>query len=391
MEMDLKTLLDKGLEFYYEDLDNLSHEEVKQIEEDIEAIISTEALEKEPALVLVLDFFIKTIYNKRVAAFWEIGDMLGLGLIESEEKYLEVQDFLRYLIYTHHKPVGLSYIKQYKAYYNDKGVLATIKDFGFDPEQFWYLLHFCKYYVNSRTKNLDKSYPSVREDLEMLVNEISKMEFDNIDWRISLPRTKGELSIKVDKKQHKIIHHTTLHLLSTIVQEYLDKKHDYDTDYHLNVHELQISDKLIKYLYCRHNISKLTVEEKEFYNTYNPFNKEDVRETQYDSRSNMRRVALFTYYIEHYLDGRVGHKNYVYEIYTDYDNHSEGINHDKLFLISQLLYIMGSDLHQISKEKRHNLLEKNYLKDCLKGYRIKDQKGVDECWAAINKERLTNS
>ena len=47
MEMDLKTLLDKGLDFYFEDLENLSYEEVEQIEKDIEAIISIEALEKE--------------------------------------------------------------------------------------------------------------------------------------------------------------------------------------------------------------------------------------------------------------------------------------------------------------------------------------------------------
>ncbi len=393
MEMDLKTLLDKGLDFYFEDLENLSYEEVEQIEKDIKAIISTEALEKESSLSLVLDFYMKNIYYKIVDGLWEVGDMYAIGLMESELKYDEVQKFLLKLIYSLHKPIGTSYIKQRELYNNDKELLASIRDFGLEPEQFWFLLQFCKYDVISQTKNLDKAYPSIKEDLEMLMNEIAKMEFDDKDWRVSLPRTNGELIIKVgSNEQHKIFHHTTLHLLYIIIKEYLDRKHDHDTDIHLNLHELQKSNNLIRYLYCMRNKSKLSIEEKNFYDSYNPFFNEDYRETKYNSKSSMRIIALFTYYIEQFLKEREvqkqDKKKYVYEYYPDY-NPAVGINHSKLFLISKLLYIMGADIHGIEMSKRHKLYDdSHYLKDCLRGYRIKDQKGVEDCLACIRKEGI---
>ena len=389
MEMELKLLLESGLKAYYDDPSSFSPKERRQIFKDIRKLLSTTSLEKEPLLQLVLDYYTETINKRKIDKAWEYGDVMAVAQYESKFKYEGVQDFLFGLIKTFHKAQGELYVKQREAYYNDKEVLASIIDFGINPDQFWFLLQFCKYYVFSQTKNLYKRYPSVREDLEMLIDAISKMEFDDSDWDSAYPRFCGELTIKINnKKQHNIINHKALNLLSTIIKEYLNKKHDYDIDYHLNNQDIQESKDLIKYMYCIGNKSKLTEDEKTFCKTYNPwFDKEE--EIKYDSIMS-RRMALFTYYIEQFLKDKVGHEKSVCVYYPEY-NESVGINHDKLFLISKLIYILG-DIHNIPKDKRNKLYGENrFLKDCLRGYRIKDQKGVEECLAIIREEGVSNS
>lgn len=388
IEMELKELLESGLDCFG-DYNSLSKEDRDKIWKQIDELISAEALEKEPLMKLALDFFMETIYHKRIDSLLEFGDMQGIAYLESEGKYLEVQEFLRELINTLNKAPGIIYLQQRKMYYENKEVLASILDFNIDPDQFWYLLQFCKYYVFSHTKNLNKTYQSTRDDLKMLVDELSKMEFENADWSISYPRRSGKLTIKVDcNNQHHITNYRTLHLLSAIIQDYLDRKHDYNTSVKLDMHTIQESKDFVKYMYCRGNKEKLTDEEVIFYETYNPWN-DDSKDTKYDTDAAMRRVALFTYYIEQFLKDKKGQKEYVHEYFSDY-NPGVGISHNKLFLISRLIYIMG-DIHDIPKEKRHKLLDNdnpNYLKDCLRGYRIKDQKGVDECLELIRQEGI---
>ena len=386
IDMVLKELLESGLDCFG-DYKSLSRKDRTIIWKKINEMISTESLEKEPLLKLVLDFYMVTIYYKRIDSLQEFGDMQGIAYLESEGKYMEVQDFLIELINTLNKAPGIIYSQQRKMYYENKEVLASIRDLNIDPDQFWYLLQFCKYYVFSHTKNLNKTYQSIRADLKMLVDEISKMEFENEDWRVSYPRRSGGLTINIDNNSHRhITNYRTLHLLSSIIQDYLNRKQDYDTSVHLDMPTIQESKDFVRYMYCRRNKEKLTDEEVNFYETYDPWN-DDSKETKYDTRATMRRVALFTYYIEQFLKGKKGHKEYVHEYYPDY-NHGVGICHEKIFLISKLIYIMG-DIHDIPREKRHKLLDNNhYLKDCLRGYRIKDQKGVDECLELIRQEGI---
>ena len=392
--MELRRLLDSGLKAYYVEPEKLSHEDKKQIIKAFQKIISPDALEKESVLELVLNFYMTNIHFKRIDSCLKCDDMQGMAYLESDGKYLEVQDFLRKHIcfYSFNKEEGIPYYYRYKkqreAYYNDKEILASIKDFGIDPDQFWYLLQFCKDYVMSLTKGLEKRYLSVREDLNMLVNEISKMGFDNEEWDKAYPRSLGEMTVKVEDN-HKITNYKTLHLLMRLVKDYLNKKHDYETNIYLDAQEFQQSKDLIKYMYCINNEEHLTDKEREFLDSYNPW-LDKSKDTKYDSKSDSRRMALFTYYIEQFLKGKEGQKKYVYEYYPDY-NQGVGINHNKLFLISKLIYIM-SDIHKIPIEKRQKLRDDStFLKDCLKGYRIIDQKGVEECLSAINREGLTNS
>lgn len=387
--MELNVLLKSGLKAYYDEPGRLSKNVNRRLFKDIRKLLSTTSLENEPLLQLVLVFYSENINKSRIKKAWEYGDMMAVAQYESEFKYEGVQNFLFNLIVSFHKATGAIYVKQRESYYNDKEVLASIIDFGIDPDQFWFVLQFCKYYVFSQTKKLNKRYPSAREDLGMLIDAISKMDFDGSDWNSAYPRYCGELVFKINnKKQHNIINHRTLNLLSTIIKEYLDKKHDYDTDYRLNNQDIQESKDFIKYMYCIGKESKLTDDEKDFCEAYNPWLDKD-EETKYESIAS-RRMALFTYYIEQFLKDKKGRKKYVYEYYSEY-NHGIGINHNKLFLISNLIYIM-SDIHDISKEKRYKLKDDpRYLKDCLRGYRIKDQKGVDDCLAIIREEGISNT
>lgn len=388
MEMELSHLLESGITYYYKDYSSFSPAQKRKIHKVVNEMMNTKNIDSEPVLKLVIDFYLNNEYKKNMAGAYKIGDMLGVALYEEDYKYFDLNPFLNKIIFSFNSPKGEKYVSQRNDYFADKEVQASIKDYGIDPSQFWFFLQYCKYYVISKTKKLDKSYPSVRQDLEMLVSEITRMEFEDKDWTNAYPRYTGSLSIDIEgSEKHSIIHYKTLHLLATIIQDYLEQKHSYETNLFLDNPEYMESREFIKYMYCRGNKDIMTEEEKEFYETYNPW-LDNSLETKYDTGANMRIVALFTYFVEQFLKDRNPQKKYVYEYYQDY-NHGIGINHNKLFLISKLLYIMGPDIHGIDKEKRKKLYDDpRYLKDCLRRYRVKDQEGVDECFAYIRKEGI---
>lgn len=351
MEMDFAQLMESGLPISRDEINNLSKPERHSILREVFSL----PVADEPLLYLVNDFAHKH---------------------HLEEEYLDDGanlDVVRHFCGNHilsllRPDKKTAYKIQRDKFKNDYHVLASIKDFNIeDPDQLWYLLLFCKKHVDRLTTKLSIMTPSVDEELNIMIDEIAKMEFNRDDWDSADPLNEGWLELHIDGGDKKISNHYTLHLLSKLIKQFLNKNHTEEEELILSNHFEMRSAKEKRWYYLDGKSSLTEEEEKELDSLSKDVIKGDDSILTEESNK-FKKIALFKYFIIDYFnnpkEGRHNVEDY-------YDGHGAGIAciRNKWLLISKLITYIYSygELWPLNKETLKNLYDKEkYLKDLLK-------------------------
>lgn len=384
MEMDLKQLMDLGLSVYYENLESLSREEQTDLLNQIFSI----NVSNEPVLALVNDFALK--------------HKLFTDILDDNDNLFKVQSFCGNHIVSLNKPYKKAeYNYRRDRYYNDNDLMETLNYFDLDKDQFWYLTLFCWYYVNSLTTKLCYTSPTIEKELNLIVDGIKSMEFNQSDWREAYPKYPGQITLNIEgqQKPYKVCNPQTLNVLSVLIKQFLAQKHDEYTDFALTCGGYTDKEGIrIKYLEGLE--SKSAEEEKD----YRKKSLEYYMADAYDfDDSETRRLALFHYYMKTSIETPTEEKE-------DTNNQSLfKITHSKTFLISKMIYILnilptnGNNESEKQTEAEKKLLPyyndrryfvdkiKNCFKSCNCGVKQLDtQEDVDKYlkWLSEQKQKM---
>lgn len=378
-KMELKHLLESGGLFYDLEMDDL---EKKEYDEDAFRIIENEIVRmdylNDPLLGLVSDF----ARRRNLVSF--------PNEFEEYESSLDVLLFLFRHIYKIRTPRAvLVYGQRFRRYNSPDNyvVLASLRNFGLDPIQFWYFFLFCIYYVDELTQ-VEILGRSIKEDLELFVDQINKMNFSNKNWKTSYPLNAGELTIKGDKKI-TITNQQTIHLISCLIEDYLNGEHDKQTMEKMTVIEPKPTPNYIKYLYYDTK-EELTDEEYPKKIHGECFDGLLHRyETESGKNKKWHKIAILKYFVFSYLNENKG-KSIVadFEEYKDCEKRiaKSGLITDKMKLFSLMLYVTGN-LEPDSGSK--------ITKDDIKKYYDSDDDGnweqlKDYVWSNIKKYNINS-
>lgn len=358
MEMELKHLLESGPLYYYPDKNNFGDEPIDSKEwRVVENIIGRMDLFKDPVLKLVTSFARKNLdvwYNE----------------YDDTDNNLEVTHFCYRHVYslcTQRKRI--EYKERFRRYKKNKVVQDSIRNFGLDPDQFWYFFLFCKDYVDIKITRVEIKERSIKEDLELLVQQIQKMNFSNTSWGGSYPQNIGELSISIPElKTNKTITITnprTIHLISYLITEFLKGEHDSNTEDILTVRKESPTRNYLKLLYYSTK-EKPTAADNKAKLSFDCFdgmiNSYELEET----KSKWQKIAIQRYF--------------VCNCFCEPKEKKNGLITDKLILFSLLLYLNGQltpeEDSKISKEmidgyfKEDPVLLRDYVWDNIKKYKV---------------------
>ena len=349
MEKDLQQLMESGLS--EKDLRSIT---CKQINELFKFNVG-----KEPKLSLVNDFAHKHHLEDE---FFDEGGNLDI-----------VRRFCGNHILSLNKPdKRVIYTKQRESFKADFHVLASIRDFNIeDPDQVWYLLMFCKKHVDDLTSKLPFKNPSVKEELETLVDEISAMNFNNEDWTQGYPEYNGYIDITVGgRDKHTIKSHYSLHLLSDLINQYLHRIHTEQELFIMDNHfDMEDKDQL-RWKYLNGKECLTTEEEKELRYLDKTLLLRSDNSVLFEERDKYKKIALLKFFIIDYFnnEGTVKHSVDYY-----YENQCKGMDclHNRLWLVAKLISYISNygELWPINRVKLYN--EESYLKDNLKGHDIR--------------------
>ncbi len=336
--MELEVLLNKGLSEYYEDnYQSLNLQQRKEIRTEIMHMNVCEVT----SLALVMDFA-----NKH-----EI----------SKSKYDEVNNpyFIRKFCFDY--IVGNAPFDNYKdkqSYYSgDHSVLQSIEAFNLDTKQIWFLLMFCIYYVDYKTRNIVYKSLSIRKQLKSIVDEVAKMIFSGDNWILDYPKHVGTLTLKVEGRSEIEINDVrTIHLLSSLIQHFLKEDHDVETTEALNKRNNVFSRKMIEFAYINRTRRKMKIPFKKindakYIASKAPNYYKIITADTYNTHEDMtlKRVALFKFYVIEYFNENNYNKQYEYTI--------NSYTKSPYFIISKLLSIL--DYWGIKRTNKENEYQKN--------------------------------
>lgn len=355
MEMELKYLLESGPLYYYPEKNSLGDDPNDSKEWLVaENKIARTDLFKEPLLKLVTDFA-----RKNLKVWYDEFD--------DTDNNLEVTQFCYIHVYSlRTKRNRIEYEERFRRYKKNKVVQDSIRNFGLDPDQFWYYFLFCKYYVDKITK-VEIKERSIKEDLELFVQQIQKMNFSNNSWEGSYPQNIGELSISIPelKTNKTITNPRTIHLISYLITEFLNGEHDSHIENILRERENTPTRNYLKYLYYSTKEEPTSADNKAkqsascFDGLINSYKLEKT-----DSK--WQKIA-----IQKYL---------VCSCFNEPKEKKTGLITDKLILFSLLLYLNGQLIPEknskISKEDIDVYFEndtdrlRDYVWDNIKNYKV---------------------
>lgn len=369
-KMELKHLLESGGLYYYPERDSLVDNpkeptESRTLIDILNQIIRMDYL-NEPILGLVSDFARKHGLTDPPNEF------------EDYESSDDVYKFcIRHIYKIRTNKERLAYERRFRRYKRPENyvLLASLKNYGLDPIQFWYFFLFCNdYYVNELTK-VDIIGRSIKEELELFVDQVNKMNFSNKNWDSSYPLNIGEISIKytyeIDDNKEKsstktITNQQAIHLISNIIGDYLKGEHDKSIIDKLSTSEPKPAPNYIKYLYYDTK-GELTDEEYKkkihgkcfegFLNKY---------ETESGKHLRWQKIAILKYLVLSYLNENKG-KAIVgdFKEYKDCENKiaKRALITDKLKLFSVMLYLTGNLVPDSSSKITKDEIKKYYNND----------------------------
>lgn len=291
-----------------------------------------------------------------------------LDTIDPEGKnYPLVRKFCLDYIKRQHPFVFATQIR--KDYNEDYQIQASFKHLDMDPDKFWYLLLFCIFYVDSIMKRLIRKSPPVRKQLESFVDNVSKMNFDDKNWMNSAPKLSGTLSFCVDELNETKItikDPYAIHLIASLINDYLNLKHDNFTNLQLDKeHPVLSGDEMYKFGKMSHvkipfdQLSKpeeLTEEQKAFYNLVlsDPYERYD--------KSEVDKIRLFKELVFDYINTASPTTKCVKDFFPDYDgNDNVKVTVSKWFLLSKLIY----RLKYLRLQPKGNESKEKRSKSCL--------------------------
>lgn len=369
MSMELQSMMENGFSIYYGELEKMSLVERYKLRRSLFHL----NVDDELFLSLVNDFARK----RHLAEEYDDGNNLAVVGRFCGTHIWSFRDNTFRTIYG----------TQWRLFKQDYEVLASIKDYNLDPDQFWYLLLFCKKYVDKLTTNLSIFRPSVDEELNTIVAAINGMAFNSSDWTTAYPKEMGKLEVTISgKKKCVITGHNTLHLLSELISNFQNKYHTEVEEFHLYSHFDKESEKEMRWEYLNGK-ECLSEEEKVELQTI----EKDIvigvdTDGLYNERSDYQKIALFKYFIIDYLN-RAEPKKQNIDVYYDYKKGYATIN-NKLFLISKLIkyiYNYGIKWSGVDLKKLYN--NRDCLKNNIKDYDIRTENDVERYLKSLTDKR----
>ena len=385
-KMELKHLLESGGLYYYPDLNSLEDDfSDTNVFRNIENQIIRMDYLNNPILELVSDFARKH------------------DLVSSPNEYEEYESSgdiykfcIRHIYKLRTKRAQLEYEQRFRRYCKSPDnyvLLASLKNFGLEPIQFWYFFLFCIYYVGELTK-VEIIGRSIKEDLELFVDQIIKMNFSNKNWDASYTLNAGELTIKGVNKV-TITNQQTIHLISCLIEDFLNGKHDKQINDKLSAQERKPTPNFIKYLYYETK-EELTDEEYRkkihgdcYMGLLYPY------ETESGKNLKWQKIAILKYFVLSYLNENKGKA--VVADFEEYKNCDKKIAKselitDKIKLFSLMLYLTGNlvpdpgskitkeeiDEYYNNDEKGNWVKLKNYVWSNIKNYNINSEEDLNK-------------
>ena len=261
--------------------------------------------------------------------------------------------------------------KNRERYNKDYSVLASIQCYNKQysnqsdserkeyTDQVWFLLQFLIYYVEALTSNRPKTMPNALQQLQSFVKIVSGMDFYYKDnWINGRPKYNGELvleikrdDVKGEDKKITIADSRILHLVSILIQGYLDDPHNKQTIESLNGEQLvktkegtlfeHFSERLVKDGWRIIHDKKNRTEEEQLLID----NIKDVLPKDFYERSEEERETSKIALLKHFVFDCLGksatlHYKNVNEFYPNYDNEKENVNTGEWSLFSRMIYIL---------------------------------------------------
>ena len=210
--MELETLLKEGILYYHKGFRAYKPKEIESIKTEILKMDVTSV----PCLTMVNKF---------------VEDNSNIRHYKDEGKnYYCIRKFCLDYILKEGVFAKLESYENRKKYDEDYVVLAMIRCYKHDPDQFWFMLQFLIFYVEALTTNVPKTLPSVKDQLLSLADSIlSNLDYNKEDWKKGYPKYTGKLSFfKEDSKNPKIsiTDYRTLHYLSVFIKTHFEKADD---------------------------------------------------------------------------------------------------------------------------------------------------------------------
>ena len=386
----LKDLLDNGIPDYNSLERQARNDKYKEI-------VSLD-VRNEPCLELVNDFASKHI-NK--------------GATEKEREEYRTSVIKRFCLdYILKKRPFCRTAALKKDYYNDYEIQGSYQCFEIDPEKFWYLLLFCRFYVNALTGFIPIKKQSVREQLQSFVQEVSKMDFSSDNWINSYyPNHAGKISFYLDKDRKSLINITdprTIHLLYMLIKKYLSDKHDKATSYSLDINN-ELNENIRSFINMSNKVSlpptfkELTDSISNKTLTEQQSKLFDIAEWQTyvssEKTYQVKTISLMCYYLMAYIgNAKVTNKQMCdfFPEYNDknnkdlYHHRSDRISVSKWFLLSRLIYKLKFLPIRTNDQKNNDRFynDAHYLEDYLRNNEITKPEDEENYLNRINPDRV---
>lgn len=294
-----------------------------------------------------------------------VNDLVRKHDLDTIDKDIVKRFCLEYILRKHSFVVASKLRKEYN---EDYQIQASFKYLEMDPDKFWFLLQFCIFYVDILMKRKIRKMPSVRKQLESFVDNVSKMNFDNDNWMKSAPALSGTLSFCVDEiKDSKITikNPYTIHLISSLINDFLKSLHDNNTNLQLDEEHPVLSGDVM------HHFGKLSHVKIPFDQLSKPEELSEEQKAFYDlilsdpyvyMESEKEKAKLFKDLAFDYINTKSPTTKCVKDFFPNYDGKDNiMVTASKWFLLSKLLY----RLHYIRLQPKGKESKEERSKNCL--------------------------